>query len=63
MWGVAQWPYILPTSLKVADAAAPSGTLTTLVIVTVLLVVIVVPSFGLLYSLDQKTLLPEEGVD
>ena len=62
-WGVAQWPYILPTSLKVADAAAPSGTLTTLVIVTVLLVVIVVPSFGLLYSLDQKTLLPEEGID
>jgi len=62
-WGVAQWPYILPTSLKVADAAAPSGTLTTLVIATVLLVIIVVPSFGLLYSLDQRTLLPEEGVE
>ena len=27
-WGVAQWPYILPTSLKVSDAAAPTGTLT-----------------------------------
>src|SRR4029453_16452512 len=26
-WGVAQWPYILPTSLKVSAAAAPSATL------------------------------------
>jgi cytochrome d ubiquinol oxidase subunit II len=62
-WGVAQWPYILPTSLEVADAAAPSGTLTTLVIATVLLLLIVVPGFILLYTLDQKSLLPEEGVD
>ena len=29
-WGVAQWPYILPESLEVADAAAPSGTLNAL---------------------------------
>ena len=36
-WGVAQWPYILPTSLEVSDAAAPSGTLATLVVATVLL--------------------------
>ncbi len=62
-WGVAQWPYILPTSLKVADAAAPSGTLATLVVATVLLLVIVVPGFTFLYVLDQKSLLPEEGVD
>jgi len=62
-WGVAQWPYILPTSLKVADAAAPSGTLATLVVATVLLLVIVVPGFTLLYTLDQRSLLPEEGVD
>jgi len=62
-WGVAQWPYVLPTSLEVADAAAPSGTLTTLVVATVLLVVIVVPGFVLLYVLDQKDLLPEEGLD
>jgi cytochrome bd ubiquinol oxidase subunit II len=62
-WGVAQWPYILPTSLEVSDAAAPSGTLTTLVVATVLLVLIVVPGFSLLYVLDQKSVLPEEGVD
>jgi cytochrome bd ubiquinol oxidase subunit II len=62
-WGVAQWPYILPTSLKVSAAAAPSGTLSTLVVATVLLLVIVIPGFTLLYRLDQKSLLPEEGVE
>ena len=62
-WGVAQWPYLLPTSLEVSDAAAPSGTLGALVVATVLLLVIVVPGFALLYTLDQKDLLPEEGAD
>jgi cytochrome bd ubiquinol oxidase subunit II len=62
-WGVAQWPYMLPTSLTVSDAAAPSGTLATLVVATVLLLVIVVPGFTLLYALDQRSLLPEESVD
>jgi cytochrome bd ubiquinol oxidase subunit II len=62
-WGVAQWPYMLPTSLTVADAAAPSGTLAALVVATILLLVIVVPGFILLYTLDQKTLLPEESTD
>ena len=33
-WGVAQWPYILPTSLKVSEAAAPSGTLTAVLVVS-----------------------------
>ncbi len=63
-WGVAaEWPYILPTSLEVSDAGGPSGTLATLVVATVLLVVIVVPGFILLYALDQKSLLPDEGTD
>jgi cytochrome d ubiquinol oxidase subunit II len=62
-WGVAQWPYLLPTSLKASDAAAPSGTLSTLVVATVLAVLIVIPGFTLLYTLDQKSLLPDEGVD
>jgi cytochrome d ubiquinol oxidase subunit II len=60
-WGVAQWPYLLPTSLEIEEAAAPSGTLATLIVATALLVVIVVPGFTLLYVLDQKNLLPEEG--
>jgi cytochrome d ubiquinol oxidase subunit II len=62
-WGVAQWPYILPTSLEVADAAAPSGALAALIVATVGVVVIVVPGFVVLYSLDQKSLLPDEGVE
>ena len=62
-WGVAQWPYMFPTSLEVSEAAAPSGTLATLIVATGLLVFIVVPGFTLLYVLDQKSLLPEESVD
>ena len=61
-WGVGQWPYILPTSLKVADAAAPSGTLEALVVATIAAACIVVPGFILLYVLDSRSLLPEEGV-
>jgi cytochrome d ubiquinol oxidase subunit II len=60
-WGVAQWPYILPTSLKVSEAAAPSGTLTALLVATGGFALIVLPGFILLYALDQKSLLPEEG--
>ncbi len=61
-WGVAQWPYILPDSLTVADAVATSGTLTALLVAFGLAVVIVVPGFVLLYLLDQRRLLPDEGV-
>jgi cytochrome d ubiquinol oxidase subunit II len=62
-WGVAQWPYILPESLKVTDAAAPSATLTTVLVVFGVAAAICLPSLGLLYMLDQKSLLPEEGLD
>jgi cytochrome bd ubiquinol oxidase subunit II len=62
-WGVAQWPYLLPETLKVSAGAAPSGTLTTLLVAAVGAVLIVLPGFVLLYVLDQRSLLPEEGVD
>jgi cytochrome d ubiquinol oxidase subunit II len=62
-WGVAQWPYILPTSLKVSDAAAPSGTLGTVLVVFGVAAVVIVPSLALLYVLDQRSLLPDEGVE
>jgi cytochrome d ubiquinol oxidase subunit II len=62
-WGDAQWPYILPESLTFAAAAAPSGTLTAMLIVVVLAALIVIPGFVLLFILDQKGLLPEEGVE
>ncbi len=62
-WGVAQWPYILPESLKVSQAAAPSGTLTALLVAAALAAVIVLPGFIFLYTLDQKSLLPAESTD
>lgn len=61
-WGVAQWDYLLPETLTVEAGAADSATIWTVVVVTVLAVVFVFPAFGLLYALDQKGLLPEEGV-
>jgi cytochrome d ubiquinol oxidase subunit II len=61
-WGVAQWPYLLPESLTVSAAAAPSGTLTAVLAAVVLAAVIVLPGFVLLYVLDQRGLLPEESV-
>jgi cytochrome bd ubiquinol oxidase subunit II len=61
-WGVAQWDYLLPESLTVSAAAAPSGTLTAVLVAAGLAVVLIVPAFALLYVLDQKSLLPEESV-
>jgi len=62
-WGVAQWDYLLPTSLTITDAAAPTGTLQALLAATILFIIVVVPGISLLYTLDQKGLLPGEGVD
>ena len=39
-WGVAQWPYILPETLKVEDAAAPSGTLGAILFVFVVAAIV-----------------------
>jgi cytochrome d ubiquinol oxidase subunit II len=61
-WGVAQWDYLLPQSLTVSAAAAPSGTLQALVVVVVLAAVLVGPGFVLLFTLEQRKLLPGEGV-
>jgi cytochrome bd ubiquinol oxidase subunit II len=62
-WGIAQSPYILPESLTFAAAASPPGTLTAVLIVAVLAALVVLPGFVLLYVLDQRGLLPDEGVD
>ncbi|MET7995250.1 cytochrome d ubiquinol oxidase subunit II [Amycolatopsis sp. NPDC005232] len=62
-WGVAQWPYLLPESVTVSAAAAPTGTLITLLVAVGLAVLIVLPGFVLLYVLDQRRLLPEEGAE
>jgi cytochrome bd ubiquinol oxidase subunit II len=53
-WGVAQWDYILPQSMTVAEAAAPSETLAVLLLVTGIAALTVFPALGLLYYLDQR---------
>ena len=58
-WGIAQYPYLLPTSLKVSQAAAPDDTLTALLVVAGVAALIVVPALALLYSLQQRSLLDE----
>jgi cytochrome d ubiquinol oxidase subunit II len=60
-WGVAQWPYILPETLKVSQAAAPDATLGTVLFVFVLAAVLILPSLAWLYYLDQQSALAEEG--
>ena len=59
-WGVAQFPYLLPTSLRIDQAAAPDPTMTTIFIVFAVAAVLVLPSLGLLYTLTQRDLLESE---
>ncbi len=58
-WGVAQFPYLLPTSLKINEAAAPNPTLTTVLVVFLAAAVLVLPSLGLLYTLSQRHVVGE----
>ncbi len=58
-WGVAQFPYLLPTSLKISQSAAPGPTLDAVLIVFVIATIVVLPSLGLLYWLSQRELLGE----
>jgi cytochrome bd ubiquinol oxidase subunit II len=59
-WGVAQFPYLLPTSLRIDQAAAPDPTLTIVFIVFAVAAVLVLPSLALLYALSQRDLLEAE---
>ncbi len=59
-WGVAQFPYLLPTSLRIDQAAAPDPTLVTVFVVFAAAAVLVLPSLGLLYALSQRDLLEAE---
>jgi cytochrome bd ubiquinol oxidase subunit II len=58
-WGAAQYPYLLPQTLKIADGAAPSATLTGILIVFGVAVVLVLPALGLLFTLVQRSLVTE----
>jgi cytochrome bd ubiquinol oxidase subunit II len=58
-WGVAQFPYLLPTSLRIDQAAAPDSTLDSVLVVFGIAAVVVLPALGLLYWLSQRELLGE----
>jgi cytochrome d ubiquinol oxidase subunit II len=58
-WGVAQFPYLLPTALKIEDAAAPGATLTGVLIVFGVAVVLVLPAVALLFTLVQRSMVEE----
>ncbi|MEU3490670.1 cytochrome d ubiquinol oxidase subunit II [Streptomyces massasporeus] len=51
-WGMAQRPYLIPTSLTVAEGAGAAGTLRWLGVVTLVAVLLVFPAIALLYWLD-----------
>ncbi|MFE0191456.1 cytochrome d ubiquinol oxidase subunit II [Streptomyces sp. NPDC058989] len=51
-WGMAQRPYLIPTSLTVAEGAGAPTTLRWLMFVSLVAVVLVFPAVALLYWLD-----------
>jgi cytochrome d ubiquinol oxidase subunit II len=59
IWGyfAAAFPYMLPTSLKISDAAGVSATLTEVIVVFGVAAVTVVPALILLYALSQRSAL------
>jgi cytochrome d ubiquinol oxidase subunit II len=62
-WGVAQYPDILPGSLTLSEAAAPSGALGPLLIVALVAVLVIGPSLALLFWLTQQNRLGAHGPD
>ena len=54
---------ILAESLTVEQAAAPTGTIAAVLVAFGIAIVLIVPSFIVLYVLDQRSLLPGEGVE
>jgi cytochrome bd ubiquinol oxidase subunit II len=62
-WAVAQYPYLLPPRLTIADAAAPGATEATELVVVAIIVVLVVPSFVLLFRLATGGRLGQTMVD
>jgi cytochrome bd ubiquinol oxidase subunit II len=60
-WGVAQFPYLLPQSVTISEAAAVGATLDEVLGVFVVAVLVVLPSLFWLYSLAQRDIVEEKG--
>lgn len=55
-WGVAQYPYLLGTHAAIGMVAAPDSSLVALLVVVAAAILLVGPSFALLYVLQQRQL-------
>ena len=62
-WGLAQYPYLFPTSLSLEAGTAPTGTLVAEFVVAGLAVLLVAPGFALLYFLQQRRMLTAADSD
>jgi cytochrome d ubiquinol oxidase subunit II len=58
-WAVAQYPYLLPPQLTIHGAAAPAASGAAELVVVGIIVVLVGPSFALLFTLAQRGALGE----
>jgi cytochrome d ubiquinol oxidase subunit II len=57
-WGVARYPVLLPgTAITLTNAGAPHATLVALIVVFIVAVLLVGPSFALLFTLQSRRLL------
>jgi cytochrome d ubiquinol oxidase subunit II len=62
-WGLAQYPYLIPTSLSLAAGSAPTASLDAEFLVAGLAVGLVAPGFAILYFLQQRRLLTAHDSD
>jgi cytochrome bd ubiquinol oxidase subunit II len=56
-WGLAEYPFLFPTSLSLAAGSAPNAALIAEFVVAGLAVLLVAPGFALLYLLQQRRML------
>jgi len=59
-WFVAQFPYLLPTSLTISQGAAPDATLAAIFVVFGIAVVVVLPALLVLFVMAQSDLLEHD---
>ena len=59
-WFVAQFPYLLPTTMKISEAAAPDATLGAIFIVFGVACIVVLPALLVLLVLAQSDMLEHE---
>ena len=62
-WGLAQYPYLFPTSLTLTAGSAPTASLDAEFVVAGLAILFVAPGFAILYYLQQRRFLAAAETD